>query len=253
MTFFSFQRVAEGYANHRPYYHPVVISKVSDKIGLNSKLDTALDVGCGTGLSTLALRDIANRVVGTDSSEEMISVARSLGHDDIEFQCSAAEELHFSDKTFDLITVCGAINWIDRDQFLPEAKRVLKPNGRLIVYDNFIAERMQEQPIYTNWYQDQYVTRFPKPKRDETPMTQVEAELYGFHVMQEEYTNKLPMSTEQYIEFMLTQSNVIAAVDMGSESLSDAREWMNRTLAPIFPRQRGTFLFEGYIWYLQSV
>jgi len=124
MTFFSFQRVAEGYANHRPYYHPVVISKVSDKLGLNSKLDTALDVGCGTGLSTLALRDIASSVVGTDSSEEMIFVARGLGHDDIEFQCSAAEELHFSDKTFDLITVCGAINWIERDQFLPEAKRV---------------------------------------------------------------------------------------------------------------------------------
>jgi SAM-dependent methyltransferase len=250
MTFFSFQRVAEGYANHRPYYHPVVISKIRSHLGLKSTLSTALDVGCGTGLSTLALREIADHVVGTDSSAAMISVANGSGHKDIGFRCAPAEELRFPDQSFDLITVCGAINWIDRDRFLPEAKRALKPNGWLVVYDNFITEHMREVPAYTQWYQEQYVFRYPKPPRDETPLTPVEAEQHGFHVVQEDYTNALSMSTEQYVEFMLTQSNVIAAVDMGSESLSDAREWMHRTLAPVFPEQHGTFLFAGYIWYL---
>ena len=51
---------------------------------------------------------------------------------------------------------------------------------------------------------------------------------------------------------MLTQSNVIVAVDMGQETLSEARKWMHTTLAPIVPEgEKGTFLFGGYIWYMQ--
>ena len=52
MTLFSFQRVAEGYATHRPYFHPVVIARIRGYLGLKGKLDKALDVGCGTGLSS---------------------------------------------------------------------------------------------------------------------------------------------------------------------------------------------------------
>ena len=52
MSFFSFQRVAEGYANHRPYYHPLIMDKVRRQLDLKGKYNDALDVGCGTGLST---------------------------------------------------------------------------------------------------------------------------------------------------------------------------------------------------------
>ena len=58
------------------------------------------------------------------------------------------------------------------------------------------------------------------------------------------------LTREQYVEFMLTQSNVISAVDMGSEPLSASREWMKRTLAPIFPEKKATLWFAGYVWYL---
>lgn len=252
MTFFSFKRVAEGYAAHRPFYHPLVIAKIRAHLGLKGRLSAALDVGCGTGLSTVALCEIADHVVGTDSSATMIEAANGVGHGEVVFHCAPGEDLRFSDQSFDVITVCGAINWIDRERFLPEAKRVLRPNGSLVIYDNFISDRMSDVPDYTQWFQEQYLYRYPKPPRDETPVTTLEAERHGFHLDREEYSNALSMSREQYVEFMLTQSNIISAVDMGSESLSAAREWMNQTLVPMFPEEKATLCFSGYVWYLRT-
>lgn len=251
MSFFAFERVAAGYARHRPQYHPLIMDKIRQHIGLDGKLDHALDVGCGTGLSTAALQALAHHVVGTDSSAAMIAVANQLQQEQLTFHCTPAEELPFAAQSFDLLTVCGAINWIDRSRFLPEAKRVLKENAWLIIYDNFITDQMQETPAYTQWYQAQFLSRYPKPPRDETQLTVAEADGHGFTFAAENYTNELAMSRADYIEFMLTQSNVISAVDMGDESLSVAREWMQTSLVDIIPEPVGTFHFAGYIWYLQ--
>ncbi len=254
MSFFDFQRVAEAYAINRPYYHPIIMGKIREELNLKEKLDHVLDVGCGTGLSTIALTELADKVTGIDSSEEMIAVANANRDEQITYYHAPAEELPFDDDRFDLITVCGAINWIDRNRFYPVAKRVLKEKGWVIIYDNFITERMIENLAYTQWYQEQFLTRYPKPPRNETPLTQSECEGFGFDFHQEDYTNELTWSRDVYIEFMLTQSNVIVAVDMGDETLSVAREWMHKTLTPILPGdETGRFLFAGYIWYMQRV
>lgn len=254
MSFFAFQRVAIGYAKHRPYYHPVVMNSVRQQLNLKGKFGNALDVGCGTGLSTIALKELADNVTGIDGSEEMIAVANANRDEQIIYHHASAERLPFDEGSFDLITVCGAINWIDRALFFPETKRVLNEQGWVIIYDNFITEYMRENVAYTQWYQEQFLSRYPKPPRNETPLTPSECEDYGFRFNQEEYTNELTWSREEYIEYMLTQSNVIVAVDMGNETLSEARKWMHITLAPIVPdREKGTFLFGGYIWYMQLV
>ena len=254
MSFFAFERVAEGYANHRPYFHPLIMDKVRQQLNLKDKCDNALDVGCGSGLSTVALKELANNVTGIDGSEEMIAVANKYGDEQITYRHAPAEKLPFDEGSFDLITVCGAINWIDRTQFFPEAKRVLKEQGWVILYDNFITDHMRESDAYTQWYQEQFLSRYPKPPRDETPLTPSECEGYGFHFSEEEYTNELAWSRDEYIEYILTQSNIIVAVDMGNETIAEAREWMHGTLASIVPDgEKGTFLFAGYIWYLQRV
>lgn len=254
MSFFDIQRVAEGYAKHRPYYHPIVMDKVRQHLNFYEKFDNALDVGCGTGLSTIALTELAEDITGIDNSEEMIAVANTNRDEHISYHHAPAEELPFDDDTFDLIAVCGAINWIDRTRFFPEAKRVLKEKGWGIIYDNFITEHMNENLAYTQWFQEQFLFRYPKPPRDETPLTHSECERYGFHFTQEAYTNELAWTREEYIEYMLTQSNVIVAVDMGNETISDARKWMHFTLGPILPdRGKRTFQFSGYIWSIQRV
>ena len=73
MSFFTFHRVAEGYAHSRPAYHPIIMKKIREHVNLHGKFNDALDIGCGTGLSTVALKEIADQVTGTDDSHEMIT------------------------------------------------------------------------------------------------------------------------------------------------------------------------------------
>ncbi len=252
MNFFEFARIAKGYAMDRPYYHPLVIDMIRNKIGLREKIDKALDVGCGAGLSTVALCEISNDVTGLDGSEEMIKVANNNNNNNIEYILSNAEELPFENDSFDMITVSGSINWIDRSKFLPEALRVLKKDGWLIVYDNTITDTMIESEKYNEWYYGQYLDKYPKPPRDETPFTKDESKRYGFKLFDSvDYTNIVPMSCEEYINFIVTQSNVIASVDMEGGSLSSSKEWFFKTLDPIIPKPKGSFQFGGYIWFLK--
>ena len=252
MSFFVFKRVAEGYSKYRPYFHPLIMKKIRECTGLEGKFENALDVGCGTGLSTIALQEIAEHVTGTDNSHEMITVAQVKNEEKIPYFHAPAEHLPFKDQSFDILTICGAINWIDRSQFLPEAKRVLKEKGWVIIYDNYITEDMHDNTAYTRWYQEQYLSRYPKPPRDESPLTMSEFDSHGFHVINDEpYTNDIVFSLDEYIDFIMTQSNVIVAVDTGKEDAPGVKMWMRTTLGPLIPEKKGTFIFRGYIWYLQ--
>ena len=73
---FQHGRVAAGYASARPFLHPEVFAQVRTLVGLPSRLSWALDVGCGTGMSTVALLGLSEHVVGVDASVEMLSLAR---------------------------------------------------------------------------------------------------------------------------------------------------------------------------------
>ena len=75
MNLFNTETVAQGYGADRPHLHPEVIRKIEKRLGLTGKVKNALDVGCGTGLSTIALKGIAERIIGVDASEAMIASA----------------------------------------------------------------------------------------------------------------------------------------------------------------------------------
>ena len=107
------------------------------------KNDTAaiLDVACGTGDVSLALRRQAPaaRIVGLDFSQAMLDLAAvKIEHEqaDIELVAASAEELPFSATDFDLVTIAfGIRNVIDKKKALAEFYRVLKPQGRLAVLE----------------------------------------------------------------------------------------------------------------------
>lgn len=96
----------------------------------------ALDVCCGTGDFTLALRRAYGPVLklaGADLSEAMLSLARTKDPS-ITFTQAEAKALPFPDGSFDLLTISFAtrnLN-IDREKLLAalcEFRRVLRPGG----------------------------------------------------------------------------------------------------------------------------
>lgn len=90
-----------------------------------------LDLGCGTGRLTAQLADLAENLVGVDSSESMIEKAHAQ-FGSIDFRVCDALALPFENQ-FDVVFSNAVFHWIsDHDALLKEVRRALKPGGLLI-------------------------------------------------------------------------------------------------------------------------
>lgn len=243
---FDSQRIAEGYGK-RPWLHKQVMEQIKKDCGITDIFKNGLDVGCGAGLSTKALRLICEQVTGTDISPEMINVCKHLYKDKTyHFYVAKAEETILPAKKYDIMTAAGVINWVDREKFLSNASQVIKENGIMIIYDFWITDCMSGNAEYTEWYQKQYLQKFPKPPRNEDIWKQ-ESLSHGF-VMEKQISYEMEYAFElvDFIEFMMIQSNVNAKIENGAFTEQDVRLWMKRTLHNIFKSRTQTLIFSGY-------
>lgn len=104
-----------------------------------------LDLGTGTGHLALALAPRVARVVGLDPTRAMLREAQAealrRGVENADFLLGDAEDLPFRDGAFDLVTCRRAAHhFVDLPRALAEARRVLRPNGRLLVDDRSVPE-----------------------------------------------------------------------------------------------------------------
>ena len=98
-----------------------------------------LDLASGPGDPALTIAEKVSpggRVVATDQAPEMVAGAEARaarrGLDNFEAQTADAEELPFPDASFDRVTSrFGAMLFVDPIQGLSEARRVLRPGGRV--------------------------------------------------------------------------------------------------------------------------
>jgi SAM-dependent methyltransferase len=100
----------------------------------------AIDLGCGTGYISAWLARRGARPVGIDNSEAQLATAKALqAEHGIEFPLlhANAEQVPYPDASFDLaISEYGASIWCDPYLWIPEAARLLRPDGRLIFLVN---------------------------------------------------------------------------------------------------------------------
>jgi ubiquinone/menaquinone biosynthesis C-methylase UbiE len=106
--------------------------------------ESVLDIGCGTGtLAIAAKRRVGPSAVvhGIDVSPEMIARARRKAKkagEAIAFEVAAAQSLPFPDARFDVVLSTVMLHHLPRaarQQAVREARRVLKPGGRLLAVD----------------------------------------------------------------------------------------------------------------------
>ena len=252
MNPFAHRAAARRYALGRPYYQPVVIERIRAYLGLEQPFHRALDVACGTGQSCVALKSIARNVVGTDVSAAML--AEAPANLAVEYIEAPAELLPFPDEDFELVTVSSAFHWFDREKFLREANRLLPVGGWLVIYENhFQGSKMASAPEFNEWFRARYLIQFPSPPRCAAPLEQEEAEAAGFRFAHSEsYSNEITFTKEGLTNYLVTQSNIIAAVEEGGCAVDAVREWILSSLEPFFAEGEGVFAFGGAIWYLQK-
>jgi len=100
----------------------------------------ALDLGCGAGHLSFALAPLVAELVALDPAPRMLATvaaaARERGLEQIRTVEASAEALPFADASFDLVASrYSAHHWRCLKPALQEARRVLKPGGRLLLID----------------------------------------------------------------------------------------------------------------------
>jgi ubiquinone/menaquinone biosynthesis C-methylase UbiE len=89
-----------------------------------------VDIGCGTGRAAEALVDRGSRVWGVEPEPEMAALARERVST---VKVAPAERLPFKDGWFERALMQLVIHLVERPQAFAEARRVLGPDGRLVI------------------------------------------------------------------------------------------------------------------------
>ena len=102
---------------------------------VHSPMGFVLDAACGTGYGTSFLTHKANFVVGIDRSHEAILFCRQhYRKPTLHFQVMDVEATAFQRDSFDTVVSFETIEHLeDPERFLGEMRRVLKPNGALLI------------------------------------------------------------------------------------------------------------------------
>ena len=255
MNYFTPKTAAERYSKGRPDCHSNTIRHIKDFLHLDKKLDTALDVACGTGLSTKALLAIATHVYGTDISQEMLNLAPQS--EKIQYSFAPAEQQPFPDNSFDLITVSSGVHWFDIDKFLAEANRLLKTKAWLVLYENHFIAEMPGNDKFTHWFPDVYLKKFPSPPRNnDYDWTNQNLSPKKFHfVTEEKFKNSVVFTKKQLALYFTTQSNIIAAVEKNETSYKQVEDWLEQELASSFENDDATrtINYGNWIKFIQKI
>ncbi len=125
-----FSERVEAYLVSRPSYPKAAFDFIFDTLGL-SKDATAVDVGSGTGLSTIPLLERCPVVYGVEPNPAMRGAAvRFLeGRQAFVPVEGRAEDTTLPSACADLVVAGQAFHWFDVLGFRDECQRVLKPGG----------------------------------------------------------------------------------------------------------------------------
>jgi len=119
------------------------VAKYLRSLELNISADSfVLDAGSGTGIVSLAFQDAgfrARRSIALDLSFNSLRIAneefgkRRKRDRNINTVQGNVLKLPFGDSAFDLVLMCGVLEYTPLDDGLFEAARVLKPGARLVL------------------------------------------------------------------------------------------------------------------------
>jgi ubiquinone/menaquinone biosynthesis C-methylase UbiE len=245
---FAAADVGTVYSRGRPYHHPRTLGRMPEELR-SAPVRHGLDIACGTGMSTRALAELAEHAVGVDISPEMLRAAPPTPR--VSHMLGSADGLPFPAAVFGAATCCSGLHWFDQARFFAELRRVLVPGAWVALYDHYFM-RIRTCPGYKAWVGELF-ERYPLPPRNPQvgdPAVEVPD---GFElVMNEIFDDDITMTREQFVDYQMTVSHCVAAVDRGAPP-AEVRGWLLESTEPLFEGSARTVRFLGALTCLRRL
>jgi ubiquinone/menaquinone biosynthesis C-methylase UbiE len=119
----------------------------ADLLGLLGLLDESWvvgDLGCGTGQLTESIAPFVNHVIAIDDSSAMLGAARRrlASMSNVEVKSGRLESLPIEDGSLDAALLFLVLHYVPEPEMaVKEARRALKPSGRLLIVDMMPHDR----------------------------------------------------------------------------------------------------------------
>ena len=249
---FAATEVGALYKRGRPYHHARTLARLRTLLaahGMNAEVARAIDVACGTGMSTVALAELADTVVGLDISPEMMRVAPAAPN--VTYMLGRAEQLGFTDGAFDAVTCSSGIHWFDQERFFAELRRAVRPGGWIGLYDHYFMG-MRAVDGFDAWVGELFA-RYPLPPRNPQvgdPRSETPA---GFEVVDTDtFEDPIEMDRDAFVDYQITVSSCVAAAERGIPQ-AEMRTWLFDSTAALFESSTRSVSFLGTITCLRRL
>jgi ubiquinone/menaquinone biosynthesis C-methylase UbiE len=114
-------------------------ARLAERLTELAASDTVADIGCGPGTAARRAARLGASVVGVDPAPVMLRLARLLTRRSahaVRYAQGSAEALPLPDSSVSVAwSIASVHHWAEVDAGLREARRVLKPGGRLVAIE----------------------------------------------------------------------------------------------------------------------
>lgn len=133
----NFSGRAEDYTAGRPTYAKEFMEYLYAQGGMTEDAVIA-DIGSGTGKFAKQLLEKGSRIFCVEPNDDMRNMAINELQNFAKFTAVAgtASDTTLAEETVDFVTTAQAFHWFDVEEFQKECKRILKPNGKVILIWN---------------------------------------------------------------------------------------------------------------------
>lgn len=168
-----------GYWDEKVNSFPASLTRMNEVMMEKAKIQShekVLDAGCGVGGSSIFLaKTLACYVTGITLSERQVQQAKINAQENevepfVDFQVMDFCRTSFDHESFDIVWGCESICYADnKEEFIREAFRLLRPGGRLILADGFVTDFENNQnPVIKKWLEGWQVNYLESPARMQT-------------------------------------------------------------------------------------
>lgn len=244
-----FTGFADTYDRARPAmpYYPV--ERITAYLG--RRPDTVVDLGCGTGLSTLIWQGNCRLAIGIEPSEDMLRLAKERETADRRFQQGFGSDTGLPDACCDAVVCSRSFHWMEPVSTLREVNRILKPGGVFATVDCDWPPviRWEAEQAYMTLYekvrvlekalpdvQDTFV-RYEKEQR----LANIRSSGYFRYCRELLFSNPERCTAERLMDLLFSQGSLHTLQKLHPEKLEAEIAAFRSAIAEIFPDPAAEF------------